>query len=344
MKEIRIGVIGTGNIGRTHLESIAAAQGARVTAICDKQPHVADEAAEIFHIDKKFYSIDDLVECPDVDAVVLAVPNYVHEEGCLKAAKNGKHVFCEKPMTMTVRQAENMTETCHKYGVTLQMGFCNRFLGESEVLREYIESGLLGDMYYAHTDILRQRGAPVGWFTNKAKSGGGPLIDVGVHMIDLAWFLMGRPKPVAAKALMYDKIPNKYPKGVELYCAYEKDDVFNVEDNSFGMITFENGAGLSYQAAWNYNGTSNDMGLNLQGTKGGAEIMPLKIFKEELGYLTEVKPPLPEGDCYVRQIEHFARAIQGLEPLRTPGEDGVTVQRMLCGLYESARTGKEVKL
>lgn len=344
MKQTKIGIVGAGNIAREHLSAFAQAENACVTAICDIQRDVADGAAKLFSIPNTYYTIDELVEKADIDAVVLAVPNYVHEEACLKAARNGKHILCEKPMAMTVAQGENMVEVCDKYGVKLQMGFVCRFLSEFEMLKEFTAAGELGEIYFANTSFMRKRGAPVGWFANKAKSGGGSLIDIGVHIIDVAWYLMGRPKPVSAKALNFAKIPNRHPKGVPLYCAYEKDDVFNVEDASHGLITFENGAGLMYQACWTYNGDDADRTLQLHGDKGGAQINPVKIYKEECGYVSEVIPPILPVDCFVKQAEHFARAVQGIEPLRSPGQDGVAVQRMLWGLYRSAETGVEFRL
>lgn len=344
MKKTRIGIIGAGNIAREHLRAYAQAENAEVTAICDVQADVAADAARQFSTPHTFGSIDALVESPEVDAVVLAVPNYVHQEACEKAAKNGKHVFCEKPMTMTVEQGEHMVDTCQRHGVQLLMGFVNRFLPEFELLKEFALAGEFGDIYFANTSVMRQRGAPVGWFSNKAKSGGGALIDIGVHMIDVAWYIMGRPKPVRAKALQYAKIANRHLKGAPLYSAFEKDDTVDVEDASHGLITFENGAGLMYQACWTQNGKEVDMSLALSGDAGGAQIDPVLIYKEECGYLSTIQPPVLFGDCFVKQAEHFARVAQGIEAPRSPGEDGVNVQRMLCGLYRSAETGREVEL
>jgi predicted dehydrogenase len=351
MGKTRIGFAGTGNIGRVHLEAFGSVADAEIAAVCDVQREVADEAAKGCGAPRTFYRLEDLMASPDIDAVVIAVPPYMHERACVMAAENGKHALCEKPMAMTAAQAESMAEACARHGVKLELGFCNRFIPEIETMREFIESGAIGSVFFANTSSLRQRGTPYGWYTDSRKSGGGSLLDCGVHMLDVAWYLMGRPKAVAAKALNYDRIKSKFGKGGPLsgYIAYEKGDAHDVEDSSFGVVTFENGVGLTYQNSWVYNGREVELYVDIQADKGGMRLngyslAELTIYRDELGYLTETKPPVEQRDCYLKQAEHFVKVVRGEVAQRSPGEDGVAVQRMLEGLYQSARLGKEVKL
>lgn len=346
MSDIRFGIIGAGNIAREHMWAMYKAKGVKCVGVCDK---VYDRAVDMvkdypdqYHVYK---DAQEMVESPDIDAVILAVPNYQHNPMFLLAAKNGKHILCEKPMAMNVRQCEEMVEAADKYGVKGQMGFCTRFMREIEALKDHIDAGNIGDPYFGIIDTLRSRGAPTGWFGNVEKSGGGPLIDMGVHYIDATWYLMGCPKPVSCKALNYDKIENRYPKNCDIYAAYEQDTVYNVEDSSHGIITFENGKGIMYQASWSINAPWDGIQcMDVYGTKGGVRRHPLKVVRESVSGMTETTPSYLDKDCFTNQHEAFGRVIRGEEESRAPLSQGVTIQRMLQGLYESARTGKEVTL
>jgi predicted dehydrogenase len=226
------------------------------------------------------------------------------------------------------------------------MGLCTRFEPFVDAMMDHIQAGNLGEVYFIRTEILRRRGAPTGWFGNKEKSGGGPLIDLGVHVIDAAWYLMGKPKPVSVKALNYQKIENKYPKDVEIYSSYENDgnEPYTVEDSTHGIITFEGGKGIMYQASWSLNTDDVEDRMEIYGSKGGFIKNPCKLVREEVSGMTETTLFAKEGDCYTRQLEDFARVVKGEKESRTPVEDGLQIQKILNGLYESARTGKEVEI
>ena len=142
-------------------------------------------------------SIEELVAIDEIDAVSICTWNNAHAKAAIAAANAGKHVLCEKPMAMTVAEAEEMKEAAEKNNIIFMMGFTNRFRSDSKVIKEMADSGKLGEIYYARTGWFRRRGTPLGWFTDLSKSGGGPVIDIGVHVIDLTWYFMGKPRPVA---------------------------------------------------------------------------------------------------------------------------------------------------
>ena len=346
MKDIRFGIIGAGNIAREHLYAMYNAKGVKCVGVCDK---VYERAVDMvkdhpdqYHVYK---NAQEMVESPDIDAVILAVPNYQHNPMFLLAAQNGKHVLCEKPMALSVKQGEEMVEAAEKYGIKGQMGFCTRFMREIESMKDHIDAGNIGDAYFGIIDTLRMRGAPTGWFGNVEKSGGGPLIDMGVHYIDATWYLMGCPKPVSVKALNYNLIKNRYSKSEDIYAAYEEDPVYNVEDSSHGIITFENGKGIMYQASWTINVPREGIAhMDIYGTKGGVRRHPLKIVREEENSMTESNLFYLDKDCFTSQHEAFGRVIRGEEESRAPLSQGVIMQRILEGLYESARIGKEITL
>ncbi len=344
MDKVKLGIIGAGNIARVHLESISYAKNCEVVAIYDRQPEVAKEAAEKFGV-KAEESLEALLAREDIEGVILAVPNYQHNPCCLAAIAAGKHVLTEKPMALTVAQAEEMVEAAKKANVKLAVGLCSRFMAEPQIVRERVEKGEMGHIYAANCSVLRRRGAPIGWFTDKSRSGGGPLIDIGVHAIDVAWYMMGKPKPVLAKALNYAEIEHKHLKGMENYVAFEKGDVYDVEDISFGMITFENGECMRYEAGNTNNGREKDFEIELMGSKGGVQVTPLVFYGESCdGYFAEEKPQYVTTFEFTKQAENFAAAIRGEEELRTPGEDGLVVQKMLNALYRSAESGREVEV
>lgn len=344
MKDVRIGMIGCGNIARAHLTALKDGKGIVCAGICDRIAEHAqklnEEAGGGLRI---FKDAREMVESQDVDAVILAVPNYQHEPMFRLAAENGKHILCEKPLTMSAELGEGMVEIARKYGIKTQMGLCSRFESDIEAMMDHIRAGNVGEIYFANTSMIRKRGTPAGWFCNKEKSGGGPLIDIAVHVIDACWYLMGKPKPIRCKALNYAKIPNRFPKDAELYEAYEKDPAFNVEDSTHGMITFENGAGLMYQASWSLNAETSDS-MELFGTRGGLNRSKCTLIREEASGMTETNFHYLYADCYTRQLEAFGRVVRGEEESRTPVEDGLTIQRILNGLYRSAELGKEVEI
>ncbi|MCI5771853.1 MAG: Gfo/Idh/MocA family oxidoreductase [Clostridiales bacterium] len=345
MSDIRYGIIGCGNIARAHLPSCIEGEGIVCGGLTDRIDGLAEKLSNEYGGGFRiFKSAEEMVESPDIDAVILAVPNYQHRPMFELAAKNGKHILCEKPLTMTVADGEAMVEIAHKYGVKTQMGLCTRFESYVDAMKEQIDAGLLGDVYFARADLLRMRGAPMGWFGNSQKSGGGPLIDIGVHFIDACWYLLGKPKPVRVKALNYHQIPNRYPKNVDIYKSFEPDTVYDVEDSSHGLITFENGAGLMYQAAWSINAEDVDDRLEVYGSKGGLVKNPCKRISEEATGMTVTSIMAKENNCYTAQLEDFARVIKGEHASRTPVEDGLQIQKILNGLYLSAKTGKEVEL
>ncbi|MBR6525032.1 MAG: Gfo/Idh/MocA family oxidoreductase [Clostridia bacterium] len=347
MSNVRFGVIGCGNIARAHMWALKNGEGIECYGLYDRiKEHAEKLNGEFDNQFKIFDTAEEMLTCPEIDAVILAVPNYQHHPMFMLAAQYGKHIVCEKPLTMSVELGKEMVEAAKKAGIKTQMGLCTRFEPFVDAMMDHIQAGNLGEVYFIRTEILRRRGAPTGWFGNKEKSGGGPLIDLGVHVIDAAWYLMGKPKPVSVKALNYQKIENKYPKDVEIYSSYENDgnEPYTVEDSTHGIITFEGGKGIMYQASWSLNTDDVEDRMELYGSKGGFIKNPCKLIREEVSGMTETTLFSREGDCYTRQLEDFARVVKGEKESRTPVEDGLQIQKILNGLYESARTGKEVEI
>ena len=258
MEKIRVAIVGAGNIAQSaHLPAYQKRDDLEVVAIADWNLARAQDSAKKFGIPKAFQNIDDMLANVDCDYVDICVWNRSHADCAIKAAAAGKNILCEKPMAYNLEDALKMKEAVEKAGVTFMLAVPTRYSGEAQLLREMVDAGKLGDIYYAKTANIRRRGTPIGWFTDTAKSGGGPVIDIGVHCIDRTWFLMGCPKPVRVSASTSYAIGDFKTRGVSRWTALDSDvTAFDTEDSACGVIHFENGAALMFEVSWALNAPS----------------------------------------------------------------------------------------
>lgn len=345
MDRLRVGVIGAGGIAKdVHIPSyLACGEKVEIVAVADVAIERAQEVAVEFDIPHAFSSYKEMLGNVELDAVSVCVPNKFHAEATIAALEAGCHVLCEKPPAMTVEEAELMAQKAEKSGKYLSYGFHYRYQAEVETAKAFIDGGELGEIYSARVHAIRRRGIP-GWgvFTNKELQGGGPLIDIGVHMLDTALYLMGYPEPAVVLGKTHQRLGTK--KGVGLFGDWDYEN-YSVEDMAVGMVTFKNGATLTLEAAFAANVEKDDtMQVALMGSEGGAEIFPLKIFQEKHNTLVDLTPVyLPEIDGHQREISQFVDCcLEGVQPLCTP-EQGLIIQRIVNAIYESADTGRAVE-
>lgn len=345
MEKLRIGVIGLG-IGKFHIEGYLKHPAAEVSAIADMDEKRLKEIGDQFNIAHRYTSPEEMLEKEKLDIVSVCTPNKFHKPLALAAFAKGCHVLCEKPMAMNACEAEEMLAASKKAGRRLMIDFSYRFNDASYSLKKQVDAGLIGDVYFGRTVWHRRRGMPGfgGWFGTKALSGGGPLIDLGVHRLDLALWLMGYPKPVWVMGSTYNPIASAKAKA--------EGKTFDVEDLAAASVKFENGAMLIVEASWASNQKKNEqMETSLMGTKGGlcqhnvgegyeaeAEIY---IEREGCQFDMMLHPPVPkaEGAFY-----HFVESIVKDTPHMATGEEGLIVMRILDAIYESAKTGAPVKI
>ncbi|MBD3184119.1 gfo/Idh/MocA family oxidoreductase [Candidatus Poribacteria bacterium] len=328
-KKINFGVIGLG-MGRFHLEGYLKAPNAEVVGLADINENRLENAKDHYGIKKVFTDYKDLLDMKELDAVSIAVPNFLHKPITIDALKAGKHVMVEKPMALNAEEGQEMLETAKKNDLILMLHFNNRYRGDIQYIKKCVEAGDFGEIYFAKTGWIRRRGIPGagGWFTTKAKSGGGPLIDLGVHVIDMTMYMMGSPKPVAVSGCVVQKFPQVVGKGT-----------FDVEDFASGYVRFENGATMAVEISWAMNCASERQYSEIYGTKAGATLNPLTIWSDRNGILEDISPQNPKG---LSQFEHFADCIMtGKIPI-SPGEHGVLMMKVLDAIYESSKTKKEV--
>lgn len=345
MDKIRVGIVGAGNIAQSaHLPVYMERKDVGVVAIADWNIDRARKAAEKFNIPKAYENVEDLLANEDVDYIDICVWNRSHAPVAIAAAKAGKNILCEKPMAIDLKDALEMEKVIKESGVKFMLAVPTRYSNEAQLLNEMRKEGKLGDIYYAKTGYVRRRGTPIGWFTDTAKSGGGPVIDIGVHCIDRTWYLMGRPRPVRVSATTAHTIGDFKTKGVKRWTALDSDvTAFDTEDSAAGAIHFENGATMLFEVSWALNAPPAEY-TQICGTKAGATLNPLTIYGEDMGYLTENKPTVLDCNIFAVEIDHFINCLRTGAQIESPLEDGVTVQRMLQGIYDSARLGREVEI
>ena len=354
MKTYNVGIVGCGGISRwAHYPFYKNDKRVKVVAVCD----IIKERAEGFVRDcypeaAVYTDYRDLVAREDIDCVDICTPNYLHSEIAVAAFAHGKNVFSEKPDAVSPEKAIAMKEAAEKAGKLLMVMRNNRFADASAYMKKYIEAGRMGEIYAGRCAWQRRRGIPGkgGWFTTKAQSGGGPLIDLGVHMIDLAVWLMGNPRPVAVSGNTFCKFAsNDVSDSVNSNFGDKKaGGTFDVEDLAMGMIRFDNGAVLQIEFSWASNVKEEHRFVELRGTKAGMLWLDgntLEIYSEDDGQLTNTKMAgnlRDEG--HVRNLRHFYDVLDGkCEPCFKP-QQGVDMIKILSAVYESAKTGQEVKL
>lgn len=354
-KKLKGAVIGIGGISRSHLKAHMANPEVEIVALCDVKAERAIERAEELGIPYVYSDYRDLLKQEDIDFVDICTPNLYHSQIAVAALEAGKHVFTEKPDAISPQEAQRMADTASREGKLLMAMRNNRFADGSQFLKKFIDKGSLGEVYTARCGWLRRRGIPGkgGWFTTKELSGGGPLIDLGVHFIDVAIWLMGNPKPVAVTGATYCKFAHSDISDSEHSQFGEKatgDETFDVEDLASGFIRVDNGATLQIEFSWASNVEEEVTFVELRGTKAGASLKngEVKIFHEIENVLCNTVPVFSKnkegGNNHQKNLFHFIDVLQNrAEPIILP-EHGVDMIKILSALYESAATGKEVRM
>lgn len=351
-KKIRVGIIGCGGICKgAHVPAYLLEKRAEIVALCDIIPERAEKLKKKLFGSAAVYSdYKELLKDESIDYVDICTPNYMHSVIAVDALNAGKHVLCEKPDAVSVEEAVRMNEAAERNGKRLMVIRNNRYIGTSAKVKELAESGYFGEFYAGRCGWIRRRGIPGkgGWFTTKAQSGGGPLIDLGVHMTDLAVWFMGNPRPVAVSGGTFCKFADSdvSDSASSNFGDKVENGTFDVEDLAMGFIRFENGAVLQLEFSWASNIRKEHRFVELRGDKAGltwnngvAELHYEKDGKQKNKKLRSGSISGHKGN-----ISHFIDVLEGkADPIFVPGQ-GIDMIKILSTVYESARTGKEVLL
>lgn len=357
-KVYRVGVIGCGGIANgKHLPSLSKQERVEVVAFCDIIQERAEAAAAKFGNDEAIVYTDykELLKDNSLDIIHVLTPNDAHAEISIAALESGKHVMCEKPMAKTAADAKRMVEAAKRTGKKLTIGYDNRFRQDSLFMKKVCEAGELGHIYFAKAHAIRRRAVPTwGVFLDEEKQGGGPLIDIGTHALDLTLWMMDNYKPKVVLGTKYHELSQK-EDAANAWGPWDPKK-FTVEDSAFGMVVMENGATIMLESSWALNTLDvHEAKCSLSGTEAGADMKDgLRINGEKFSRLYENKIDLGAGGVafYEGKAESgpdvelrlWIDAIeQDKDPVVTP-EQAYVVSQILEAIYESAQTGKAVYL
>lgn len=344
-KLVRVGFIGTGGIATRQAQRLAQLKDVEIAAGCDVSKEALAKFTETYKVRRAYTDFYQMVQSPDLDAVSVCTPNHLHKDPTIAALSARKHVLVEKPMAMNAQEAQAMVDAAKTSKATLTMGFQIRLAPAAQMLKRFIDEGRIGRALFARCQALRRRGIPSwGVFGRKELQGGGPLIDIGVHIVECAHYLMGEPRPTAASAQMFTYLGNKPPAAL---CSWGPWDykTYNVEDLAIGLIRFEGGAVMSVEASFAAHIKDDVFNLQVMGEKGGCILHPPTVYTDEAGTMVNIESSFHGNwDSMDRKIDDWIARIRGEKETQCPAEAGLAVQKMLDGLYESAQAGKEVAI
>lgn len=342
-----VGIIGGGGIARgVHIPGYQALDNARVIAVADPVQASLDAAQNELGIENTYTDYREMLQRDDIDAISVTTPNFLHAQATIDALNAGKHVLCEKPLAMNAKEGAKMVAAAQKNDRKLMCGYNHRFRPEVQKLRQFAENGGLGNIYYARSQALRRRGIPSwGMFVSKEKNGGGPLIDIGVHILDATMHIMGFPKPIAVSGKTYQMFGKKSDV-VGLMGQWDYKN-FTVEDFAVAQIRFENDMVLTLESSFCANIAEREIfNFQILGDKGGCTLDPLQINTEQDMTLFDMQPAfLPQGvKSHHAEIASFVDSVLNDKPVFTPGEEALQITRIIDAIYESSAKGREVKL
>ena len=355
MEPLRVGVVGLGFAGETHLKSYLQIPNVEAVALAGLETERLAALGATYNVPYLYSSYEELLARDDLDIVSVCVPNYLHAPIAVAALERGKHVLCEKPLARTSAEAESIVQAATKADRVLHVAFNHRKRGDVQVLKRYLEAGSLGRIYHAKASWMRRTGIPGmgSWFTSKEMAGGGPLIDLGVHVLDLALYLLDEPTVATVSAATYAELG---PRGRGGYVANDKMRVgstYEVEDLATAFLRLANGTTILLEASWaTYGSAGDDFGVTLYGTEGGAEIKvknynwedTLRIYTDVADVPAEVHPRITKGEGHLAIVRDFIAAIRSGDWAAHRGIEGLQRTQIIDACYASALQGREVVL
>jgi len=347
---LKVGVIGVGGIASSHFPGWKDSPDAELVALSDPVAPVLERVAREQEVALTYENPQDLIANPDIDIIDICTPNMYHAPLAIAALEAGKHVLCEKPLAPTPADVDRMIAARDKSGKLLMTAQHFRFGTDTQALKREIEGGVLGDIYHARSWMLRRSGFIVRpGFVYKKHSGGGPCIDIGVHILDLTLWMMGHPKPVAVSGITQDKL-SKQPGA---YTSWNGDLVppdMDVEEFAAAFVRFDNGASLILEVSWllHHKAPGEDMQMWLYGTAGGLHWPKNELLttnnQTQRQHDTQLSPVARGMEAHAAECVAFAHAIANQMPSPVPAEQSRDVMLILDGLYQSAERGGEVRL
>ena len=354
VEPLRVGVVGLGWAGEQHLKNYLQLPNVEVVAIAGLEEPRLHELGQRYGLPNLHRDYEEVVASDDLDAISICAPNHLHAPVAIAALKRGKHVRCEKPLARTGVEAEGIVRAAREAGRVVHIAFTQRERGDVQVLKRHIMDGNLGRIYHVKATWMRRNGIPGmgSWFTNKEMAGGGPLIDLGVHLIDMALYLMGEPEIESVSCATYAEL-GPQGRGGRGDAKTIIGDAYEVEDLATAFIRLSGGATLNLEAGWAaYRESSDDFGLTLYGTDGGAEMRvrnygtqdTVRIYTDVAGVPAVVVPEIEPREGHLAVVRRFVETVQSGEWEGEVGEEGLRRARIIDACYASALEHREVSL
>jgi predicted dehydrogenase len=347
-KKLKVGVIGVGGIAGSHMPGWEASEHAEVVAGADINEKALKSWGQQFGVKRLLTDPAELLADPDIDIVDICTPNNYHAPLSIAALQAGKHVLCEKPLAARPDEIRKMIAARDKSGRLLMTAQQLRFEAKSKAMKDEIDTGVLGDVYHARGWLLRRIALPARpGFVLKEHSGGGPCIDIGVHILDLTLWMMGNPKPISVTGQTQDVLAHK--PGAFSNWGGPIPKKYDVEEFATAFVRFETGATLVLEVSWllHHKTESEDMQMWLYGDAGGAHWPSNELLSTNNKTKQHMNTQLTRaegGEPHAQECIAFAEAIVKGEPSPVPAEQSMDVIAILDGLYRSAKSGKEVKV
>ncbi|MBV7330059.1 Gfo/Idh/MocA family oxidoreductase [Chloroflexi bacterium TSY] len=347
MKEVRVAIVGMG-IGRPNAKGITRNPRGRVVALCDLlEDRMQEFAQELPEPVKLYTDYHEMCRDPEIDAVFVGTPNQFHVPVALEAIRNDKHVMVTKPLADSVEAAQTLVDAAEASGLVNMMSLSTRFSDPVQYLGKLRAEGEFGELYYGRARSVRRQGIPA-WSLGFIQKGGGAFRDMGVHVLDSAWWLLGMPKPVSVTGVSGAKFGPRGQGyfGREFMPLSELASHYNSDDYGGGFIRFENGLGLQIESFWASH-QPGDLQIELFGTEAGARLDPLTIYRTINGAEQDISVNVKKDQWSIAWdtiAEHFLSSILDGTECAAPLRHGLIVQEMMEGLLESAKTGQEVRL
>jgi len=347
-KKIRIALIGSGGIAHSHLGGINEYKNAEVVIACDVNEEAAKKFAEKHDIKDYTTDIDAVMADKTIDAVTIATPPAFHAPIALKALKAGKHVHTDKPFAMNAQEAEEVVNLAKEKGLIFMVGMNQRYTSEGQTAKRIVEKGTLGEIYHAKALWKRRDlipGGAGGWFHNKNIAGGGAMLDIGVHLLDLCMYVIDNFRPVSVSGAVYTKF-GQYGGLKTTSKAAMVEPEFSVDDYSFALIKMENGSTIQLEATWaEFMEQKEYSNIELKGTDAGLNLRPMKLFKcGKDGSYNVIEPASFEGKGNIKKgrTYNWLEAIDGKAEVLCKPEQSLAIQKIIDAIYESSKTGREV--
>ncbi len=354
-RTVKIGIIGCGGIANgKHMPSLSKVEGVEMVAFCDIIVERAEKAAAKYGVPgaKVYEDYKELLKDESIEVVHVCTPNRSHSFITVDSLEAGKHVMCEKPMAINSAEAQKMIDAAKRTGKKLTIGYQSRFRDDSQYMKTEAENGTFGDIYYAKATAIRRRAVPTwGVFLNEYEQGGGPLIDIGTHALDLTLWMMNNYKPKYCVGTTYHKLNKDTDQG-NMWGNWDPEK-FSVEDSAFGFIVMENGATIVLESAWALNSLDvREAVTSVCGTKAGADMndgLRINGIRNNRQYV--LKPSFAAGGVAFNagtgskepaDIEvalWIDAVVNDKDPVTLP-EQAFCVTRILEGIYESSKSGK----